>query len=117
MARRSTRLTLALGSIALALPLALAGCSGHSGPPAYKGEGSQYVKLLWDKYGECLGKLEVGGFSYNPGGVDPRQVGTLIASSKTVQAYFAVVKGVKAGDPVVVVPDGATATAMKSAGC
>jgi hypothetical protein len=95
----------------------VSGCSGAAPTPTFTGDGAKYFMLVHDRYGKCLDDLGADTYAYNPGGIDPRQVGTVEVSGKKTQLYWAVVTPMKKGDALLTVPDGSTAGSLKSAGC
>jgi hypothetical protein len=95
----------------------LSGCTGSTPTPTFTGEGARYFTLVHERYGKCLDDMGAASYAYNPGGIDPRQVGTVEVSGKKDQLYWAVVTPIKKGDALLTVPDASTADRLKSAGC
>jgi hypothetical protein len=108
----------AVVAVAVAATVLLSGCTGSGSPtPTFTGDGAKYFSLVHERYAKCLDGIESVSYTYNPGGIDPRQIGTVEVSGKKTQYYWAIVTPVKDGDKLLTLPDASTAGQLKSAGC
>ncbi|MBN9171183.1 MAG: hypothetical protein J0I50_04740 [Microbacterium sp.] len=101
---------------ALAALVILSGCAGAPAP-RFSGDGAPYFSLVHDRYAKCLGDFPAAAYTFNPGGIDPRQVGTVEVADSKNQLFWAVVTPVKKGDALLTVSDAGTAGRLKGAGC
>jgi hypothetical protein len=117
--RDSVRFRLAVVVVlAVASTALLSGCSGSATPaPTFTGSGAKYFSLVHERYGKCLDGVESAAYRFNPGGIDPRQIGTVEVTGKKTELTWSIVTPVKDGDALLTVPDTSTVGQLKSAGC